>query len=111
MRFSLILKMVSDIPSCPEPALELTSRRTSAVSLHEGIERLLDQGAIVIVPSPGDFTTPTTWRCLVLNRLMDKNIVFYRSKDSIIRVKVSLRYPASPPSFSLTFNRIYMSDR
>ncbi|CEO58706.1 hypothetical protein PMG11_03412 [Penicillium brasilianum] len=66
---------------------EVLSNPQNAVSLHKGIERLLDQGAIVIVPSPGDFTTPTTWRCLVLDRSMDKDIVFYRSKDSIIRVK------------------------
>ncbi|KAJ5475290.1 hypothetical protein N7539_008356 [Penicillium diatomitis] len=73
-----------------------------AVNLHSVIERHLDQGTLVIVPAPGDFTVPTTWRCLVLDRSKDKDIICDRSSnmkglegtpgrgDAFVRVKVSL---------------------
>ncbi|KAF7714342.1 Uncharacterized protein PECH_003048 [Penicillium ucsense] len=54
---------------------DIASDPQNAICLSSVIERHLDQGNLVIVPAPGDFTVPTTWRCLVLDRSKDKDIV------------------------------------
>lgn len=35
----------------------------------------MDEGAVMIVPAAGEFTFPTQWRCLVLDRSLDDNMV------------------------------------
>ncbi len=60
-----------------------------ALSLSSPVEVLLDQGVIAVVPGPGEMTTPTTWRCVVLDESKNENIVHKRESGELIRVKVS----------------------
>ncbi|KAI2785666.1 hypothetical protein POX_h09424 [Penicillium oxalicum] len=77
---------------------DVISDPLNAISLHKNIERHLDQGTIVIVPAPGDFTVPTKWRCLVLDRSKGMDIICLRTDvkdmdrtsgrgDQFVRVK------------------------
>ena len=91
--------------------------RLLAISLHKNIERHLDQGTIVIVPAPGDFTVPTKWRCLVLDRSKGMDIICLRTDvkdmdrtsgrgDQFVRVKVSLdifNQPSMPSQYQQGF--------
>ncbi|EPS31126.1 hypothetical protein PDE_06081 [Penicillium oxalicum 114-2] len=77
---------------------DVISDPLNAISLHKNIELHLDQGTIVIVPAPGDFTDPTTWRCLVLDQSKGMDIICLRTDvkdmdrtpdrgDQFVRVK------------------------
>ncbi|KAJ5826325.1 hypothetical protein N7474_003463 [Penicillium riverlandense] len=60
-----------------------------ALSLASPIEALLDLGVIAVVPIPGVMTTPTIWRCVVLDESKNQNIVHVREEGEIVRVNVS----------------------
>ncbi|KAJ6110548.1 hypothetical protein N7486_002783 [Penicillium sp. IBT 16267x] len=73
----------------------------NGLSLHYKVESLLDKGEIAIVPMPGKMTSPTTWKCVVLNESLNQDIVWHEAepgeKDRIIRVK-DLDGQARPPT-------------
>ncbi|KAI9371257.1 hypothetical protein BJX61DRAFT_512154 [Aspergillus egyptiacus] len=59
----------------------------NSITLQKGIERRLDQGKLLIVPIPGKMTTPTRWKCVIVNDA-DLDEIFYVELDGkIIRGK------------------------
>ena len=56
------------------------------------MEKLLDQGVIAIVPVLREITTPTSWRCVVLDDSKNGDTVLAWPGTECTRVKVSLLY-------------------
>ncbi|KAJ5679974.1 hypothetical protein N7462_008218 [Penicillium macrosclerotiorum] len=70
----------------------VTTLPQNGLSLHHKVENLLDKGDIVIVPMPGNLTSPTSWKCLVINETIKEHTVYTSDRQKgeerkIIRVK------------------------
>ncbi|KAJ5172130.1 hypothetical protein N7492_004723 [Penicillium capsulatum] len=81
---SLIANEVAHIFGAGEVVL---SDPRNALSLYSGIEGLLDEGVIAVVPIPGRMTAPTAWRCVVLDESKGEDDVYDHGNGVTTRVK------------------------
>ncbi|KAJ5898882.1 hypothetical protein N7495_003626 [Penicillium taxi] len=72
----------------------VTTLPQNSLSLHHVVEGLLDSGDIAVIPIPGKMTTPTTWKCVVLDQSVKKlnNIVYtYVSEPENIKRHIRVK--------------------
>lgn len=54
-----------------------TPHNTSALSPSRNVEKLLDNGDIVVMPMAEEMTPPTTWKCIVINESILKTTIYH----------------------------------